>query len=319
MILCKINEKKYPILKKEEAKEQIVKISPKFISALKTILDYYQLKDANIIGIGNSLTSGWSAIDQDVTPFILKLQNILKSELEKADIQVNFYNYSTAAKNSNLEILSFLQTNPTEKDVLERFKKDKEYWDKTFYNTPFRNYIDSEHAYSTYPNTDIHFRDCYQENSLSISLINGCTGGFLNAFSKVHNKSHLNVNAFFKEDLLYLKVLLQEIASLQKENQNMMIVGNFPYISTRIGILCNQIIAKMNQRIQEIAFENQAYFFNKNQLAIFQQFENPNTGKNELKIDNHPTMEEQYTVLYHYFSYLTNLLEIHQNNITKNV
>ena len=75
----------------------------------------------------------------------------------------------------------------------------------------------------------------------------------------------------------------------------------------------------MNNAIKEVCQSQNVYFFNQNQIALFQPFNNPITQKKEIKIDNHPTMDEQYTVLYYYFNYLINLLKIEEQKSRKKI
>lgn len=315
MKLCEINSLKYPILSKEEAIERITDKFYEFIEVLKAALMTVKCEEVNILGLGNSLTAGWSAIDKDVRPFILKLQNILFDSLNKSGIQVNFHNYSIEDNNSNEEILRFILSNPSEVDVKKRFKEDKESWDQLFYNTPFRNYVDSDIAYSFYPETNYQFLDNYSDKALTITHLNGCTGGFLNSLSKSYENKFLHIRKSYYEDLCYLRSILLYIKSLHVSEKNIITVGNFPYISTKlVSVLVNGIISNMNELIKCVSNEEGVYYFNQNQIAFFQEFVNPDTGKLELKLDNHPTIDEQYTVLYHYFNFLIDTLKYKFNN-----
>ena len=309
MRLTEINQEKYPVISKEEAIERIKNLSETFIEKLKTNLYITKCEEVNMVGLGNSLSSGWSATDHDVRPFLLKLQAILQEELDHSGVKIDFHNYSLCANNCNEEIYRFLLTNPSELDVKKRFQQDKQSWDYKFYKTFFQNYIPSDIACSYYPETEHRFLEDYHSHSLTITHLNGCTGGILNAFSKNYPDKFLKILESYYEDLEYLKMLILYLKSLKEQERNIITIGNFPYVSTKLGWLMNGIILNMNKAISKISEEELVYYFDKNQLAFFQEFVNPETNKKELKMDNHPTIEEQYTVLYYYFKTIIQILE----------
>ncbi len=299
--------KKYSILSKDEAISRIIDNSDLFFKNLEEYLKLMKIEKVNFVGIGNSLSAGWSAIDQDVRPFILKLQEIMKDQIIKKGFDISFYNYALAANNSNEKILNFLQGNPTEKDVKHHFINDVNQWKKKFDNTLLENYIDLNKALDFYPNSNTAFKNVYCDNILTFTLLNSCTGGFLESLKK---KKLKDMKDSFKKDKEYLVSIIDYLKQLKKENINLISVGNFPYISTSSGVLINKLIDYLiNDDIQKICLNNNVTYFNKNQIALFQKYKNPHTIAYGIKVDNHPRMDEQYTVLYYYFNSVTEMLE----------
>ncbi len=314
-ILTKIT-KDYQIISSEEAQYNIIKKSKEFLEITERYLNLVKANKVNFIGLGNSLSSGWSAVNQDVRPFILKLKMILNEKIQEAGIDINFYNYSIPANNSNKQILEFIKQNPTETDVKKHFESDVKQWKEYFNNTLFENYIDLNKALKLYPNSNIDFLSNYDNDSVTISLLNGCTGSLLHYLNQKFSLE--NIHKGFAEDKDNLIILIEYLKKLKENYKNIIFIGNFPYISTPIGLIINRYIDKIiNNDIRNICEDNNIYYFGKNQISLLQPFVNPVTKKKVIKVDNHPRMDEQYTVLYHYFCNVISNLEDRSRSLVK--
>ena len=308
--------KNYQIMSSEEAQYNIIKKSKEFLEITERYLNLVKANKVNFIGLGNSLSAGWSAVNQDVRPFILKLKKILAEEINNSGIDINFYNYAIAANNSNWQILDFIKQNPTETDVKKHFIADVKQWKEEFDNTLFENYIDLNEAVKLYPDSNTEFLSNYKNDSLTINLLNGCTGAFLN--NVTDQFSFENIIKGFKEDKDNLVLLIEYLKNLKEDDKNMIFIGNFPHISTPVGLIANRYLDKIiNNDIKTICAENNVNFFAKNQIALLQPFINPVTKKKVIKVDNHPRMDEQYTVLFHYFCDVITTLKNKSRTLTK--
>ncbi len=289
--LTKITSK-YSVLSENAAKEQIMEEGKIFTQIIKQYLCENKLEKAKIVGLGNSLTSGWSATNKDIRPFILKLKELLQQELSKSGVPIEFYNYSILSNETNKDLFSFLASHPTESDVKKKLKGEQKEIDTAILN-------------EFYPESDIELISCYGYNDLTIS--------FLNCFMGKVFSSNENGQTFFDsldEEEAYLRKIIQFLKYLKQGNEkNIITVGNFPFISTQIGKIMNLPIHSINKRIKRACEEKNVFYFNANQMAFIQRNEN----HQKLILDSHPRIDEQYTILYKYMKYLEEILSLKQN------
>lgn len=283
---------RYNISTKEEAIEKLQELSYSMNEYLKIMQEKHEFGKVNLIGIGNSISAGWSKVDQDVMPFVNKFGKIYKDTVN--DNMIETHSFTIMDKNSNQAIYEFLLQNPTLTEVYEVFEKDFRAFKKIFRFrlSPFRNKIDWEIAKTLYEKSELTFEDCYKKDDINISLFNGFTGGLLFEPQKILTKEGREET--FNIEIIYAK----KIIDLLKELNSYIIIGNFPEFSTKLGDKLNKLIDEFNEKIKEFTIEEKITYLNYVTLQGFQKY----NGK--ACIDNHPTIDEQYTSLYRYINYL---------------
>lgn len=269
----------------------IEEITDSLVLFLSNILEVTKTNKIQFVGIGNSISAGWTAIDNNVQPWIKKLSPFIEDKCKKAGIDIEFEAYSIAGDNSNKEIYEFLKENPTLEDVRKHFIRIFDLWKIDFKGTPFENYVDKEQALQFYNHGEKRFFDCYDDSYFTITSFNGCTGELLENIAKLFQKNGLN--SIIQKELYYLQQILTLVLDLSVHSYAT--VGNFPKISRKYLMLLNTIIDKMNKQIKDVALQNEkTMYFDKITLDLVQMF----NGK--IKIDNHPDLVWQYYSLYQY-------------------
>lgn len=285
---------KYSIISKEEAIERIEELSYYLYEYLLIKKEYMNFKKINLIGIGNSISAGWSKVDQDVMPFIKKFERIYRCVTNDKEL-LKMHSFTLMDKNSNNEIYNFLLSNPSPGAVFERFQIDFQNFRQKFKFTPFRNKIDWEKAKTLYEKEGkSFFQIFYDSRDVNITLFNGFTGGLLNEPQKM--LSLRGREEIMNDEMLYAG----KIVDLLKQLRSYVIIGNFPEFSTSIGNKLNYIINEFNRQIKSFSEKNGCTFLDIVTLQGFQKY----NGK--IYIDNHPTINEQYTSLYKFVSFLCN-------------
>lgn len=144
-----------------------------FLKWSEEILDINNLERLSIVGIGNSINSGWTNHSDDVAPLMLKLLPYIESS--KSNIILGAF--PIGDNNSNTNILKFLESNPTEFDTYNRMIKTLDLWNHDFKNTPLRYSVSNEKALSFYPNAkNVRLSDYYDDKTLTITSFSGFTG-----------------------------------------------------------------------------------------------------------------------------------------------
>lgn len=280
----------------------IEEISGTLVLFLGNILEVTKTNKIQLVGIGNSISAGWTAIDNNVQPWIKKLSPFIKDKCEKAGIDIGFEAYTLAGSNSNEKIYEFLKENPTLEDVRERFICIFDLWKTNFKGTPFENLVDKDQALQFYNHGKKRFFDCYDDSYFTITSFNGCTGELLDNIAKIFQKNGLN--DIMQKELYYMQQIL--ILILRLSTNSYATVGNFPKISRNYLMFLNTIIDKINQQIENVVLQNErTMYFDKIALDFVQLF----NGK--VKIDNHPDLAQQYYSLYQYIIYLMNTLPLY--------
>ncbi len=289
-------KEKYGILSEVEARKKLEILSEKFISFLTALAEVENKNKFRMIGLGNSISLGWSAISNNVEPLLEKCKEYLLEKSTKSGLDLAISSYSFASHNSNKEIFEAISKNISLDEIREIFDKTFDEWKNDFAKTPFENYVDKEKAMMFYPGGNQRILDIPKEDSISIFHYNGFTGAMLEEIvGFIFSKSKRQ--AIIKSDLEYLRQTIEIIQLLK--GTNYFTVGNFPYVSTPIGALLNQKISKLNEKIKlEISSIPNTSYYDKTTLAGFQKY----NGK--IKIDNHPSIDEQYTNLVNYLMYL---------------
>ena len=276
-------------------KETLKIISDLFVRFMGDLLEEAKISKINFVGIGNSISAGWCAVDNDVRPLVMKLEQFLGEGMKGAGIACDFGAFSLAGKNSNKEVLEFIRNNPNLSLVKELFSEMLYSWDR-FSGTPFENCVDKESALSYYPASDIRFKDYYGNGELTITSFNGCTGKFLEDIPLNLLKLLIGRWDFLEDELNYLQAIISYIIGLSQTSY--ITVGNFPYIVSDYQVLqlLNKIIEYINKRIKSSS--HGAMYFDRMSMELVSSF----NGK--LKIDNHPNIALQYNALGEYLLFL---------------
>lgn len=279
----------------EESNQLLDDISMPFISFLNDLLDLTGKNRVCFVGVGNSISAGWTAVDHHVQPWLEKLRPYLEPEVARSGISLDFGTFSIAAKNSNEQIYQFLSSNPSLRDVKNHFLQVFDDWKIIFHGTPFENYVDKEIASSFYFDCDKKFADFFGDDILTISNFNGCTGELLQNINMILRKDGLS--HIFEKEFFYLNQILYLL--FQQSASSFVVVGNFPKMTRKILSLFSIPIHHINQQIfQVVKNYEQAMFFE----GIYMDFINVVQG--HIKLDNHPNLVWQYTSLYYYLVFL---------------
>ena len=109
--------KEYGILSLDEAKIRLNNLSLKLVAELAKRKEQEEIKEINMLGLGNSISAGWSAINNDVKPLVNKLEDFIMPYSIKYDAPINIRSYILAANNSNQNICELLKENPDLKRI----------------------------------------------------------------------------------------------------------------------------------------------------------------------------------------------------------
>lgn len=282
------------------------------VQFLGNLLEITKTDKIQLVGIGNSISAGWTAVDNNVQPWIKKLSPYIENKCQKAGIDIELLSYAIAGDNSNEKIYNFLKGNFSLEEVRKHFERVFDSWKTEYNGTPLENFVDKDQALSFYEQGEKSFFDCYGDSSFTITSFNGCTGELLSSLSLLFKKNGLDI--IMKKELLYLQQLLDLI--LRLSTNSYVTVGNFPRISNKYIAFLNAIINRINKQIEEVALKNErTMYFDKITLDLIGK----NNGK--LKLDNHPNLAGQYYSLYQYIIYLMNNLPLYimQRNNDYNV
>ena len=80
-------------------------ISKVFVKFLNHLMEIMEVNQVNLVGIGNSISGGWTAIDNNVCPWIEKLKPFI--DVNNYDLNIEFANFSIVGNNSNQQIYEF--------------------------------------------------------------------------------------------------------------------------------------------------------------------------------------------------------------------
>ena len=76
-------------------KETLKIISDLFVRFMGDLLEEAKISKINFVGIGNSISAGWCAVDNDVRPLVMKLEQFLGEGMKGAGIACNFGAFCT--------------------------------------------------------------------------------------------------------------------------------------------------------------------------------------------------------------------------------
>lgn len=298
----------------DETKECLSLVSNIFIDWTEQVLDINDLEKLSIIGVGNSISSGWSNHSDDVKPLISKLDSYILGKANKRGICITTSSFPIAHNNSNENIYKFLSNNPSLSDVRNYFKQTLDAWKTDFGTTPLKYTIDKQSAINLYPDSDLHLDDFFDERTLSLVNFNGFTGEFLSNI-KGGLTNAIDRELFFMEKIIEL--------FLSKSNNSYMTVGNFPVFpkANPLNILINK---KVNSRIQELISKSnkvvpgRVMYFDKTYLNFINLKDDEALNILEairkarslsiIKIDNHPNTKLQYLYLSRYLLFIMQVL-----------
>ncbi|MDE5539221.1 MAG: hypothetical protein K2J20_01900 [Bacilli bacterium] len=245
-----------------ESIAHIEEIADTLVLFLGNLLEITNTDKVQLVGIGNSISAGWTAVDNNVQPWIKKLSPFIEDKCKKAGVDVEFSSYAIAGDNSNEKIYSFLASNPTLDEVRAHFIRVFDLWKTEFNGTAFENSVDKDEALKFYSQGEKRFFDCYDDSYFTITSFNGCTGELLEVImediSILFQKNGLD-NVFQKE-LSYLQQIIDLVLRLSANSY--VTVGNFPRISRKYLILLNAIIDRINKKIKAVLSkkEGELYF-----------------------------------------------------------
>ena len=280
-------------------KIKLTLISEYFTKFLCDLLEESKLQKVNLIGIGNSISGGWTAIDNDVCPLIDKLRPFLVNNCLDAGIDINLNSFALIGDNSNEKIYESLLSNPSLKDIKDYFEKIFDSWKEIYNHTLFENCVDKEIALGYYSDSLKRFKDFYRDDELTITNFNGCTGEFLD--NSLRNFLNILINnwQFLEDEIDYLNGIIIYLTHLSKNSY--ITIGNFPYL-THDYVIINRIIATINSKIKEgtkkASSLDKIMYFDGIKLELINHI----NGK--IKIDNHPSVRLQYISLCHYLLFL---------------
>ena len=219
----------------EESMEMLDKLSDLFVIFLNNLIEIMETNTVNLIGVGDSISSGWTAIDNNVQSWLEKLHPFLDSKAKNRGLDLNILTFAIASDNSNERIYEFLKSNPTLEDVRVNFDKTFDSWKREFYNTTFENYVDKKIAMSFYPGGDNRLFDYYNNDDFTITSFFGCTGELLNNLKKIPFKDERR--KIYEKEILYLQKLIALLVN--RSQHSYMTIGNFPILTKKYLILFN--------------------------------------------------------------------------------
>lgn len=279
----------------------IEEISDTFVKFLGNILELTNSQKINLVGIGNSISAGWTAIDSNVEPWIKKMSPFIYDKCVKAGINIEFASFAIAGENSNEKIFDFLKGNPDLEEVRNHFIRIFDKWKDVFKGTLFENYVDKNSALEFYKSEAKNFFDYFGDDTFTITSFNGCTGELLENTKSLFKVNGLNL--IMQKELIYLQQILSLVIELSSNSY--VTVGNFPKMARNYLAFLNILIKRINNKIKETVFQNErTLYFDDINLDLFEKY------KEKIKIDNHPNLERQYYALYKYMIYLMNNLPL---------
>ena len=253
-----------------QIQEELEMSSSLFVKFLCDILGEIHTPNINMVGIGNSISGGWTAVDNNVRPQLEKLHPYLDEKCAKARINLNLASFVNIGNNSNQRIYEFLAQNPSLHDVKEDFEYIFDHWKKKYNGTLFENYVDKKAALEYYFDSVVRLKDFYKEDTLTITNFNGCTGEFLENGKKYGLEILRNKWTFLDKEIEELKKTIQLITSLS--DYSYMTIGNFPYLTNNY-LFMNNLIERINQRIQrETSISDKVAYFNKVKIELINRF-----------------------------------------------
>lgn len=228
--------KKYEV-KEIKTGKKLEKQNKKLIEMLKR----NNISKINLTSIGNSIATGYSIIDT-IKP-LLKRNNSLKKQLEKAEIKYNCYSFARPQNNNDEHLLNWLIKNIKLSEVNKIIRLD---FGKNI------NAMDSscitdeeiEKHYPLNPKNDIGFKDLIMEgneNEANIIIYNGGTGSFLDDVTRGRKRSGLS--GFFR-DFKSMDTILKII--YLKHPQTQVYICGLPTL-TKL-----HLTAVLNKRIKKI-------------------------------------------------------------------
>lgn len=297
---------KYKVLKEQDAKTQLGHLSEELVKKLSQLQHQEGYKQIVLLGVGNSVAAGWSAVNNNVNPLVNKLDEFILPYAEQYDLDIAIRSYTLASHNANDKIYELLLQDPSQDTIRERFEQSFDEWKESFANTAFENYVDKEEAMKFYPGGAQKFSDNFGENELTLTFFNGCSGLMLEKLSSILENPNLqNITTImtkngrrelYSEEVKYLTLIRDYI--LFQSKHSYLTIGNFPYFNTPAGIIVNPIICEFNKHISSVTDHERTDFYDGMNLSFFQDY------NGNLKIDNHPTVEEQYSSLVGYVNHV---------------
>lgn len=131
-----------------------------------------------MIGIGNSISAGWTATNNNVCPWLEKFKPFVDSN-NNLGLKIDFKTFSIAGENSNQQIYEFLYQNPTLDDVKKHFSTVFDNWKRVYQGTCLENYVDKDIAMSFYPSGAEPLQDFYDSQALTITSFLAVQGNYL--------------------------------------------------------------------------------------------------------------------------------------------
>ena len=267
-------------------------ISKVFVKFLNHLMEIMEVNQVNLVGVGNSISGGWTAINNNVCPWIEKLKPFI--DVNNHDLNIEFANFSIVGNNSNQQIYEFIKNNPSLSEVKKHFSSVFDNWKKVYKGSLLENYVDKEIALSFYLESNNRLLNYYGDDVFTLTTFFGCTGELLDHLNQVKFKE--GREKIFQKEVLYMQKILLYLLSLSKNSY--VTIGNFPYISRYIPIISSWI-KDINKQIEDCAHhESKTMYFDGVYLDLVTLY----NGK--LKLDNHPNLRWQYTSLYHYVHFL---------------
>lgn len=288
----------------EKSYELLDIISQQFVAFLNNLMEITEVNEINLIGTGNSISAGWTAVNNNVCPWLDKLKPFVLAN-KSADTKINFATFSLAGQNANRNILEFLNNNPSLTDVRNHFITVFDGWKNDFNGTLFENYVDKTAALSFYPEGDKRLFDYYSDESFSITSFFGCTGELINDVDKIKDRvlNGEQLKEVIALETTYLEKIINLLTNLSENSY--VTVGNFPLIARKWLFFLNNLINKFNKEIEKVASNNdKTLYFAEAKLDLI------NVYNGKIKIDNHPNLEWQYTTLYNYVIFLMQYLPL---------
>lgn len=244
---------------KVNLREDVNKSIARLVESLKRL----GVKHLNLIGLGTSLTSGFSATDL-IKPFLNRAED-LKKILAENGITLNLYNFSTPQKNREKEIHKWIEKDVPMSELNRRTVSSLD---------ALGIKVDTENDYPLEPENDACFRDANKDSgndSMNIVVYNGFTGSFLDVPSRsggpdaksmilgALKKGLLRLRLFkaFKQDRIGAEAIFQTI---QAQNPNTQVyVQGIPLIKGVSGFLTKLFL--INRKIKNVCkkFSNVVY------------------------------------------------------------
>ena len=217
----------------------------------KTLIDILKRQDkkVNFVIIGNSLSAGYSIIE-DTIPYLYRNQEFIK-ELDSNNIFYSIYHFATPRNNENSAILFNLIKEINIKDINTKVDNDIKFFNNEL-NWSGINRDKLSKYYDINETENKSVREILEDNNaINIIILNCCTGGCLALFNRGNKlEKALFLKGIFK-DLRDYNFILMYLYYINKNS--LLFINSIPNITFPLYRILNLAIDMINFKIKQIS------------------------------------------------------------------